>query len=61
MLNDARWLTISQSIFKLKLALFPCLAYAQIVANELKLGAEATESSVIVPLIARDALHLGLG
>lgn len=53
--------TISQSIFKFKLAFFPCLAQSQIVADELKLGAEATEASVIIPLVARDALHLGLG
>lgn len=31
------------------------------MADELKLGAETTEASVIIPLVARDALHLGLG
>lgn len=53
--------TISQSIFKFKLAFIPGLAQSQVVADELKLGAEATEASVIIPLIARDAFHLGLG
>ena len=53
--------TISQSIFKFKFAFIPGLAYAKVVADELKLGAESTESSVIVPLVARDAFHLRLG
>lgn len=52
--------TISQSIFKFKFAFIPGLAYAQIVADKLKLGAKSTESSVIIPLVARDAFHLGL-
>ncbi len=53
--------TISQSIFKFKLAFIPGLAYAKVVADELKLGAKSTEASVIIPLVARDAFHLGLG
>jgi len=48
------------SIFHFKFTFFPCLADAQVVANELEFGAITTETSIGVPLIARDALHLGL-
>ena len=48
------------SIFHFKFTLFPCLADAQVVADELKFGAVATETSIGIPVVARDALHLGL-
>ena len=48
------------SIFHFKFTFFPCLADAQVVADELEFGAVTTETSIGVPLIARDALHLGL-
>lgn len=48
------------SIFHVKFTFFPCLAEAQVVADELEFGAVATETSIGVPLIAWNALHLGL-
>ncbi len=36
------------------------MADAQVVANELKFGAVTTETSIGVPVIAWDTLHLGL-
>ena len=48
------------SIFHFKFTFFPCLADAQVVANELEFGAVTTETSIGVPVIAWDALHLGL-
>ena len=48
------------SIFHFKFTFFPCLADAQIVADELKFGAVTTETSIGIPVIAGDALHFGL-
>ena len=45
----------------LEFALFPGLAGAQVVADEVEFVAVATETGVGVPIVARDALHLGLG
>lgn len=48
------------SIFHFKFAFFPCLADAQIMANELEFVAVTTETGIGVPVVARNALHLGL-
>jgi hypothetical protein len=52
--------TLSQSIFEFKLAFFPCLAGTKIMADELELVAIATETSLNVPCVPRDLVHLGL-
>lgn len=49
------------SIFHVKFAFFPCLTDAKVVADKVELVAVATETSVGVPVVAGDALHLGLG
>ena len=45
----------------LKLALFPGLAGAKIVADEVEFVAVATESGVHIPLVPGNAVHLDLG
>jgi hypothetical protein len=48
------------SIFHFKFTFFPCLADAQVVADELKFGAVTTETSICVPVISWNSFHFGL-
>lgn len=52
--------TLSQSIFKFKLALFPRLTGTEIVADKLELMAITTKASLNVPSVPRNLVHLGL-
>ncbi len=45
----------------LKFAIFPGLAGLQVVADEVEFIAVATETGIGIPIVARYALHLGLG